>query len=129
MAKNIDRFFAVLLLIGAGGHTFGSFAGYSHRPMVLLWALCASVLAVLLAVLNLLRTYRPGDHALAWIVAAGNTSWLVITIVFGILIAKPFDPRVVGFFIIAAALVTFSLKGALGMANGIQNKFARGETQ
>ena len=111
MAKNIDRFFAVLLLIGAGGHTFGSFAGYSHQPIVLLWALCASVLAVLLGVINLLRTYRSGDHALAWIAAAGNSSWLVITIVFGILIAKPFDPRVVGFVVIALALIAFSLKG------------------
>jgi hypothetical protein len=129
MARNIDRFFAVLLLIGAGGHTFGSFAGYSHQPMVLLWALCASVLAVLLAVLNLLRTYRSGDQALAWIAAAGNTSWLVITIVFGILIAKPFDPRVVEFVVIALALIAFSLKGALGIAERTQNNFVRGETQ
>src|ERR1700732_485453 len=50
-------------------------------PIALLWSLCASVLCVLLGTINLLRTNRSQDAALAWICTLGSLCWLIITII------------------------------------------------
>jgi len=107
-----DRVLAVLLLLGAIGHTFGSIQAYSHQPLSMLWALCASVLVALLSALNLLRSGRPADRALAWIAAAGTACWLVAAVAFGVLIHRPMDPRVVVFAVICVGLIAFSLQTA-----------------
>jgi hypothetical protein len=114
MLKNMDRALAGVLLMGALGHTFGSFEAYAREPKVLLWALCASVLVALLGALNLLRANRPGDHPLAWITVAGTACWLVVSIAFDILIDKPFDPRVVIFSLASFGLIGFGLRSAFG---------------
>lgn len=108
-----DRVLAVLLLLGAVGHTFGAIQAYSHQPVSLLWALCASVLVALLGALNLLRAGRPADRALAWIAAAGTACWLVAAVAFGVVIRRPTDPRVVVFVVVCAGLIAFSLQTAL----------------
>lgn len=114
--RTIDRLLAVLLLLGAVGHTFGSIHSYSRQPLVLLWALCASVLVALLGALQLLRAARPADRPLAWIATAGTACWLAAAIAFGVLIRDPLDPRVITFIIICAGLIAFSLQTALRRA-------------
>jgi uncharacterized membrane protein len=114
MATIVDRVFAVLLMLCAGGgHAVGSVMMYRTQPVILLWALTASVLGVLLGALNLLRSFRGTDRALAWITAAGTFAWGVVSMVFGALIGRPLDPRVVLFEILSVGLVAFSLRVAL----------------
>ena len=110
--KNLDRTLAVLLLLGALGHTLGSLKIYGGEPMVLLWALSASVLCVLLGAINLLRVNRPQDAALASICAAGMVAWLACTLAFGHLIGNFLDLRIVIFSLISIGLIFFSLRTA-----------------
>ncbi len=111
--KLIDRALAVLLILGAGGHTLGSIAGYGTQPLTLLWALSASLYIVLVGAVNLLRTARPGDRALAWIAVVSASCQLVSAVVFGQLIDAPADPRVVGFVVLCLGLIAFGLRDAL----------------
>jgi hypothetical protein len=114
MIKTIDRILATLLFLGAVvGHTYGSFTSYGHDPLLLFWALHASVLGALLGTLNLLRTYRPNDRALAWIAVVGTAIWAVSAGRFGVLIGHPTDWRVVQFIVISLALIAFGLRTAL----------------
>src|SRR5690348_13360622 len=113
MLRTVDRAFAALLILGAIGHTLGSIKAFINTPHELLWALCASVLIAMLGVLNLLRSWRPRDAALAWIVCAGTACWLVASIAFGLIIGKPFDPRVIVFVILSVGLIVFGLNTAL----------------
>jgi hypothetical protein len=114
MQTVIDRTLAILLLLGAGvGHTAGSILGYHDRPMVLLWSLSASVLGVMVGLINLLRSYRRADRPLAWLALGGNLAWLAISIAFGEILGRFFDPRVLTFVVLTCALGYFSLRGAL----------------
>ena len=63
--KYIDRGLSVLLIVGAALHTLGVLKFYRGQPHPLFWALCETLLVLLLAAINLLRTYRPGDRGLA----------------------------------------------------------------
>jgi hypothetical protein len=110
--KVADRTVAILLMLGAVGHTLGSFKVYGAQPIVLLWSLCASVLCVLLGAINLLRVNRPDDTALAWICAAGVFCWLVATITFGRLIGNLLDFRIVVFSVLSILLVLFAVRTA-----------------
>jgi len=114
--KNIDRTFAVLLLLGAVGHTLGSFKTYGSQPIVLLWSLSASVLCVLLGAINLLRSSRPNDATLAWISVGGMVCWLVLTFAFGNLIGNLLDFRILIFAVISVALILFSVRTAMRAA-------------
>lgn len=107
-----DRVLAILLALGGVGHTLGSFAAYSQKPETLLWSLCATVLAFLLAALNLLRTVRPNDRALAWITVAGMIFYLASVVAFGALIGNYFDPRVIGFSIVCSGLILLGIRTA-----------------
>ena len=111
--KSLDRGLAVLLFLGGCGHTAGSFAAYAREPFTLLWSLSASVLAFLLSGLNILRTARSGDRALAWLCFAGTLAYLLVTIVFGRLIGNILDPRVIGFAAICAGLLLFSFRAGV----------------
>jgi hypothetical protein len=111
--KNLDRTFAALLMLGAVGHTLGSIKVYGSQPMVLLWALSASVLCVLLGAINLLRVNRPQDAALAWVCAAGMVAWLACTLTFGHLIGNFLDPRILIFSLISLGLIFFSVRTAI----------------
>jgi hypothetical protein len=114
MGIMLDRALAILLIIGAGGgHVAGSIAAYRHQPLVLLWSLGVGALGVLIGVVNLLRSFRPGDAALAWLGAATAAAWLALDIAFGVLIGHVLDARVLGFAVIALGLLAFSLQGVL----------------
>ena len=114
--KTLDRIFGCLLALGGIGHGFGSYAAYHGEPMMLLWALSASFAGELLAAVNLLRTNRPGDRALAWISFAGCLVWIAFVLCFGHLIHNFLDFRFLINFIITAALALFSLRSALRAA-------------
>jgi hypothetical protein len=116
MLRNLDRALAMLLSLGAIGHTFGSIAAFRNHPAQLLWALCASVLIVLVGSINLLRTWRPGDRLLACLAAMGTLCWLVISVAFGVIINNLTDLRVVVFAILSVGLIIFSVKDALAKA-------------
>ena len=111
--KNLDRALALLLSLGAIGHTFGSIVAFRDHPAQLLWALCASILIVLVAAINLLRTWRPGDRLLACLAAMGTVCWLVVSVAFGVIINNLSDLRVVVFAILSIGLIIFSVKDAL----------------
>jgi hypothetical protein len=111
--KYLDRALAILLSLGAIGHTFGSIAAFRAHPIQLLWALCASVLIVLISAINLLRTWRPGDRLLACLAAMGTLCWLVASVAFGVIINNLTDLRVVVFAILSMGLIIFSAKDAL----------------
>jgi len=110
--KWIDRALSCLLILGGIGHTFGVL-GFYKDPHTLFWALTASVLIFLLAAINLLRTWRPGDRGLATITACASAAYLVVTLRFGQLIGNVADFRVILFGVISAGLTLFSLRDAM----------------
>ena len=111
--RNLDRLLSALLILGAIGHTFGVTQFYRDQPDALFWSLCAGFLMLLVAAINLLRSWRPGDRAIAWMSAAASASYLVVTFGFGRLIGNMADPRVIGFGLISVGLLVFSASGAL----------------
>lgn len=113
MPKIIDRTLAILLCLGAVGHTYGAITAFRDHPATLLWALCASVVIVLVGALNLLRSWRPGDAWLASLAAAGTLCWLIATVAFGIIIGNLTDPRVIIFLVLTVGLLAFSVKDAV----------------
>ena len=111
MLKHVDRGMAVILGLGAAvGHSLGSVSAYAAQPMTLLWALNASALGALLAVLHLLRSFRGRDRPLAAAAGIGSLFWMVSSLCFGLLIGNPFDPRIVMFIVISAGLIAFSVR-------------------
>jgi len=114
--KIVDRIFGWILALGGIGHGMGALQAYAHRPDLLLWAESATLAGWLLAALNLLRSGRPNDHALAWVSFAGCLGWLVFVIAFGKLIGNFLDFRPLIQCIVTLALIGFSLRSALGKA-------------
>ena len=111
--RNLDRILSVLLIVGAIGHTFGVTQFYRNQPDSLFWSLCTGLLILLVAAINLLRSWRPGDRAIAWMSAAASASYIIVTFGFGRLIGNMADPRVIGFGLISIGLLFFSASGAL----------------
>lgn len=109
----IDRGLSLLVILGGVGHTLGVLNFYKD-PHTLFWSLTASVLIALLAAVNLLRTWRPGDRALALVAALGSGAYLVITLEFGRLIGDMTDFRVILFAVLSLGLLAFSLRDATG---------------
>ena len=110
----LDRILSGLLILGAIGHTLGVLKFYRGQLHPLFWSLCASVLILLLAAVNLLRADRPGDHGLAWVAAGASLVYAGISVAFGgLLVGNYLDPRAVGFAVISFGLAAFSLRAAL----------------
>jgi hypothetical protein len=112
VTKWIDRGLSCLLILGGIGHTFGVI-GFYKDPHTLFWALTASVLIFLLAAVNLLRSWRPGDRALAILAACASAAYLIITLRFGQLIGNLADPRVILFGVLSLGLLGFGLRDAM----------------
>ncbi len=112
MLKNIDRAFGVLLILAAAGHSVGSLQAYHSTELI--WALCASFYAVLLAAINLLRVNRPEDRGLARIAFTGSTIWVIVALAFNLSVGNAFDPRGLTHAAIALVLAIFSLRMATG---------------
>jgi hypothetical protein len=111
--KVLDRVLASILVLGGLGHATGSYLGYRHEPLILLWALSASLFSLLVAAINLLRSGRPADRPLAWIAFAGSVALAISAFTFGILIGNAFDVRALINGLTALALAAFSLRSAL----------------
>lgn len=111
--RAIDRVFGVLLGIGAILHGIGTWGAFHAQPVSLLWAWSASFAVLLLAAINLLRTARPGDAALAWICLAGCVTWIGFCLCLGALIHNLLDFRPLIHIILAAVLAVFSARAAM----------------
>jgi hypothetical protein len=110
--KWVDRGLSCLLILGGVGHTLGVL-GFYNNPHTLFWSLTASELIFLLAAINLLRTWRPGDRALAVTTACASLTYLGFTLRFGELIGDMADFRVILFGALTIGLTAFSLRDAL----------------
>jgi len=108
----IDRVFGVLLGVGAILHGVGSWMALHAQPGFLLWAWSGSFAVLLLAAINLLRTVRPRDAALAWICFAGCVTWIGFCLWFGAVVHNFLDVRALTHMILAAVLGVFSLRAA-----------------
>jgi hypothetical protein len=111
--RALDRVFGCLLALGGVGHGVGSYHAYKDQPMTLLWSLSASLAVWMIAAVNLLRSGRNGDRALAWICFGGSVAWLGFALWFGVLIGNILDARALINAILTAALAIFSLRTAL----------------
>lgn len=109
----VDRIFGWILIVGAVLHGIGSYLGYRSQSMLLLWALCASLAALLVGVINLLRAGRPSDRSVAWIALLGSLAWAIAAFTFGALIGNVFDVRALIHGVTALALAVFSMKTLL----------------
>ena len=114
MIKNVDLFFAVLLLAFGAMHAFGSVTAYAFLTPELVWALSASGFSILIAVLNFIRAGRPEDRTLAWVCFAGCIVWAVIALAFGASIGNLADPRADLHALAAIVLAVFSFRSAIG---------------
>jgi hypothetical protein len=110
--KWIDRGLSCLLILGGIGHTFGVLDFY-RDSQTLFWSLTASELIFLLAAINLLRSSRPNDRALATIAACASAAYLMFTLRFGQIIGNITDFRVILFAVITIGLTAFSLRDAM----------------
>ncbi|MEP9371792.1 hypothetical protein [Mesorhizobium sp. KR1-2] len=108
--RTVDTIFGVLLLIGAILHSYGTFIGYPLGSEVFVWSLAGSLAAGLIAVLNILRSRRPGDRALAWICLVSSLCWAGVALAFGRAIGNVVDPRVLWHAVAALVLAGFSLR-------------------
>jgi hypothetical protein len=106
----LDRGFAWLLLVGGLLHGYGSFDGYGDQPETLVWALSGVLAAVVIAVMNLLRTNRPQDRSLALLCLFGSLSWVGVAIGFGRAIGSIADVRVAWHALAALGLAVFSAR-------------------
>lgn len=104
------------MVVGALLHGAGCLQFYAHSPELLLWSESGTLAELLLAALNLLRTGRPGDRALAWVSFAGCLVYLAIVMAFGKLIGNYFDFRPLIQGTVTLVLAGFSLRTALGKA-------------
>lgn len=103
-----DKALAALLVLGAIGHTIGSVQFYSDQPHARFWALCTSVLIVVVAAMNWLRADRPQDVGLAWVTAVATLAYAGISVGFGFLIGNPLDWRGLSFGAVSLALLFLS---------------------
>ena len=112
--RALDRALALVLGLGAGiGHTLGSLAAYGSGTDTLLWSLDAGAFGATLGALHLLRSFRPADRVLAWLVILPTVAWIASCLRFGALLHDVADPRVVMFVAASAGLIGFSLRTAL----------------
>jgi hypothetical protein len=108
--KIVERLLSALMFLGGIGHGFGSYMAYRKDPMELLWALSASFALFLLASLNMLRTWRVGDRAIAWICLLGCLTQAGLAIWFGRLIRNLLDFRPFINALVALLLALFSAR-------------------
>jgi hypothetical protein len=115
--KIVDRIFSLILILGGLLHGVGSFMMYKNAQLTMLWSLCAALLALLIAAINLLRVERPSDRPLAWICFAGSLSWAVAAFTAGVMIGNIFDWSPLMHWVTALVLAGFSLRTALEPGN------------
>src|SRR3954454_527134 len=110
--KWIDRGLSCLLILSGIGHAYGVSSFY-RDPQTLFWSLTATILIFLIAAVNLLRTWRPGDRALAAISVGASTTYFIATLCFGRIIGDIADPRVILFGALTLGLGLFGLRDVM----------------
>jgi hypothetical protein len=110
MIEIVVRIFAVLLLVGAGLHAWGSLSAFEPRTSARAWSLGSASFAGFLAVLAWLLAGR-GDQPLNWLLAGGCVAWVLTVGAFGRAIGNLADPRVVYHLAVAAGLAVAALAG------------------
>ena len=113
MMRWLDRGLSLLLILGGVGHTLGVIQFYKD-PDTLFWSLTDSVLIVLVAALNLLRSWRIGDRGLAAVAMSGAAANLAIALAFGRLIGNMADVRVIMFAVVSTGLIAFGIRDIVG---------------
>jgi hypothetical protein len=113
MWKWVDRGLSLLLILGGIGHTYGVLSFYKE-PHALFWSLTDSALVFLLAAINLLRSWRADDRALATVAAAGCVANLAIAVGVGRLISDMLAFPVLLMGSLSLGLLLFSVRDALG---------------
>lgn len=116
MARTVDAIFALLLLIGALLHSYGTLTGYEAGSEVFVWSLAGSLAAALIAVLNLMRRQRDGDKTLAAVCLVASLAWAAVAAGFGAAIGDVLDPRALWHIIAALGLAAFSLRSLIKTA-------------
>jgi hypothetical protein len=108
MIELITRAVAVLLLVGALLHAWGSLVAFKPKTPERAWSLGAAGLAVLLSVLGWVVAARE-DAILAFIVAGGCVFWAGTVVAFGRAIGNVADPRVLYHLAAGTALAVLVL--------------------
>ena len=108
----IDRGLSCLLILSGLGHTFGVLNFY-RDPQTLFWSLLATLFIFLIAAVNLLRTWRPGDRGLAVITTCASAAYFVATLRFGQIIGNIADFRIILFGMLTLGLTAFGLRDAM----------------
>ena len=111
MSELIIRGLAVLLLVGAGLHAWGSTIAFKPRTSERAWSLGSAAFATFLAALAWQLAGRD-DPALHWLVAGGCVAWALTVGAFGRAIGKMTDPRVIYHLVVAGALAAAMLMPA-----------------
>ena len=109
----VDRIISGLLILGAVLHSIGTFRGYPAGSEIWVWSLAGSLAAATIGAVNLLRTRRLGDRALAWLAGLSALLWAVLALMFGWSIGDLLDPRVLWHTTAAAGLAVLSIRQAM----------------
>lgn len=114
LATGIDRGAALLLALFSAGHGFlGTLATRDLMDSATVWSFSGSIAAWSVAVLNWLRTGRPGDRALARWALAGAVSWAALMVWLAFAADMLADPRPWLFVAVSAVLAGFSARDLL----------------
>jgi hypothetical protein len=114
--KVLDRILACLLILGGIGHAVGARSAFHNQPITLLWAESAAFTIFLVAAVNLLRSVRPADRALAWISFAGCLAWTGFALALGHLLGDFLYFPVIANVVVSLMLAAFSLGTAVRKA-------------
>ncbi len=115
MLKWLDRGAAILLALFSAGHGFlGTLMSSPLNEQITLWSFSGSIAAWLIAILNWLRTSRPGDRVLAFWALIGAVSWIgLMAWLMAITPELRTDIRPWLFNAVCVALAAFSLRAML----------------
>ena len=104
MLDMIIRLLAVLLVIGAGLHGWGSLMAFKTRTPERAWSLGSAAFATFLGAFAWLLPTAP-SVAMSWLLAGGCLAWVLTVGAFGRAIRNLPDPRVLYHLVVAGALI------------------------
>lgn len=106
----VDRVFGCLMVLAALVHTVASLNEYKDQQALLMWGIGTGLAKFLTAALNLLRTWRPGDHALAGITLTSCLGCAGLAVWVGLIVNNLFDIRAFPSLLFSFVLALFSLR-------------------
>ncbi len=113
MHTAVDKTFSWLLVLGGILHGVGTFKAYDSASSAFVWSIAASLTAILLATLNLMRVNRERDVMLARVCLIGCLCWAAIALMFNRSIGNMLDPRGLWHAIVALVLAWFSFQSIM----------------